>query len=132
MTVIIDLPPGMEARLHEEARKAGEEASVYIARTLEERLRPLPPRLSPEEARLLQQINQGWPAGFWQRYNELIAKRRAEELTFDEHAELIACSDQIEEANARRVQHLVELAHLRRTTLTSLMEELGIKPLSYA
>jgi predicted ATPase len=80
---------------------------------------------------LLQQINQGLPQETWQRYHELIDKRRAESLTPDEHATLIALSDQIEELNARRVGYLVELARLRQTPLEALMQQLGIQTLPY-
>jgi len=59
--------------------------------------------------------------------NELIAKRRAETLTPDEHAALIALSDQIEDLNARRVECLAELARLRQLSLSELMQQLGLK-----
>jgi hypothetical protein len=89
------------------------------------------PCLREDEAHLLQQINQGLPQETWQRYHELIDKRRAESLTPDEHATLIALSDQIEELNARRVGYLVELARLRQTPLEALMQQLGIQTLPY-
>jgi hypothetical protein len=40
------------------------------------------PRLSSEEATLLQQINQGLPDELQKRFNELVARRRAETLIF--------------------------------------------------
>jgi triphosphoribosyl-dephospho-CoA synthetase len=62
----------------------------------------------------------------WQRCRDLVAKRRAETLTTDEHRELIALCDHIEQANARRIESLVELAKQRHTSLETLMRELGI------
>ena len=50
----------------------------------------------------------------WQRYHELLEKRRAETLTVNEQAELIAFSDEIERANARRMEYLVEFAQVQR------------------
>ncbi len=49
----------------------------------------------------------------------------------DEHAELIATTNRLEEANVFRVQCLAELARRRHMTLTDLMDELGIKPAIY-
>jgi hypothetical protein len=57
-----------------------------------------------------------------------VAKRQAEALTDEEHAELTALSNYIEELNARRMQRLAELAHLRGITLRELLERLGIAP----
>ncbi len=92
----------------------------------------LPPHLPETEADLLQKINQGLSPELWQRYHDLIDKRRAETLTPNEQADLIALSDQIEEANAQRIGWLIELARLRQTTLEVLMEQLGIRAPDYA
>jgi hypothetical protein len=45
--------------------------------------------LPHDEVTLLLQINQGLPEPVQQRYDDLIAKRQAETLTPDEHAELL-------------------------------------------
>ena len=84
------------------------------------------PHLSRDEAALLQKINQGLPPDVQQQYDTLIEKRQEETLTSDEHLELITLNDQIEEADAERVQALAALAHLRNVSITALMEELGI------
>jgi hypothetical protein len=44
---------------------------------------------------------------------------------------LIEISDQIEQANARRIQYLIELATLRGTSLEAVMQDLGIEALAY-
>jgi hypothetical protein len=110
-----------------------------IIQELEEYLRRLKPRvphspvphLSQEEAQLLQQINLGFSPEFWERYHELVARLRNETLTPDEQTELIAMSDQIEEANVRRMEHVAELARLRKKSLVAVMEELGISAPTY-
>lgn len=138
MSLTIDLPPELEARLREEAAREGVDAGTFIRNTLEERVRQgcsatePPSHLPQQEAALLQKINEGLPPEKWQRYRELVAKRRAETLQPDEHASLIELSDQIEAANARRIAHLIELARLRQTSLEALMEQLGIKSPGYA
>ncbi len=90
-----------------------------------------PPCLLEAETHLLQQINQGLPQELWQRYHELLNKRREARLTPDEQAAVIVLSDRIEEVNAHRIEHLVELARLRQTSLGTLMQHLGIKAPPY-
>lgn len=129
MTLTIELTPDIEKQLRSEAAKMGMDANRYIVNTLEERLRQLraaSSHLSREESELLQKINLGIAEEKWRRYRDLIAKRRAETLTTEEHQELIALSDQIEQANARRIGYLAELATRRKLSLETLMRELGI------
>ena len=90
------------------------------------------PSLPQAEAVLLLKIDQGLPPEVQKRYDELTAKRRAESLTPDEYDELLRLTGQIENLEARRMEYLVELARLRRTSLAKLMENLGIRPPAYA
>lgn len=64
------------------------------------------------------------------RYAELNAKRWAETLTSEEQRELVQLNEQIESMQVRRVKYLIELARLRKTSLTTLIDDLGIKPRS--
>jgi hypothetical protein len=89
------------------------------------------PRLSATETELLLRINRGLPEDRWQRYEELIGKRRAETLTAAELAELQGCTDEAEQCEADRLAALAQLAQLRQTTLSQLMASLGISPASY-
>jgi len=52
----------------------------------------------------------GYP---WERYHELQAKREAERLTPEEHAERIDLTDQIEGWNVRRLELSQQLAARR-------------------
>ena len=90
------------------------------------------PSLTKDEAELLIKINQGLPLDIQQRYDELVAKRKAEALTPDEHQELLRLVGQIEKSDAERARHLTKLARLRSTSLTAVMEDLGIRPPVYA
>ncbi len=92
MTVTLDLPSELQAQLQEEAAKVGMDESDFILNTLQERVcrasvssRELPPRLSREESELLLEINKGLPEELWQEYDALVVKRRAENLTPEEH-----------------------------------------------
>jgi len=89
------------------------------------------PSLPQAEAELLLKINQGLPPEAQRRYNELVAKRRAESLTPDEYDELLRLTDQTENLEARRMEYLAELARLRQTSLVELMKNLGIRPPAY-
>jgi len=90
------------------------------------------PSLPRAESELLLKINEGVPSDIQKRYNELIAKRQAETLTPDEYEELLRLTQQVERLEVRRVEYLAELARLRGTSLTVLMENLGIRPPAYA
>ncbi|MFW0859217.1 MAG: hypothetical protein AAGB97_03420 [Dehalococcoidia bacterium] len=63
-----------------------------------------------DEAKLLLKINEGFPPELRKRYNELIAKRRAESLTPDEYDELLCLTDEVESLEALRMEYLAELA----------------------
>jgi hypothetical protein len=135
MQVTIDIPPELAAQLREAAANEGLETSAYIVHTLAEHVRQPPsggvPCLNETEARLLHQINMGLSQEAWQRHHALLAKRRDERLMPEEHAALIALSDQIEEFNVRRIESLIALARLRHTSIEALMQQLGLHTLPY-
>lgn len=82
--------------------------------------------LSPAETELLQQINQGLPSTLRSRYTKLNAKLHDETITPAEHEELLQLTDQIEQADAERLRHLIALAQLRQVSVETLMDQLGI------
>jgi hypothetical protein len=78
------------------------------------------------ELMLLQKINQPIPSATQTRYNQLRNKLHAETLSPNEHQELLTLTDTIEQAEADRLQTLLELADLRRVTLPELMQQLNL------
>jgi hypothetical protein len=76
---------------------------------------------------LLQKIAQTLPTAIQQRYNDLRAKLQAETLTTAEHQELLNLTDTIEQFDADRLQHLLELAQLRQISLPELLNRSGVK-----
>ena len=104
----------------------------FVAQVIALRAKRQSPSLSRTESELLLKINQGVPAEIHRRYNRLIAKRRAETLTVNEHAELLRLTKQIEKLEAHRIESLAELARLRNLTLTALMKQLNIRKPRYA
>ena len=125
-TINLTLSPELEQRLRTEALKQGLEPDLYILNTLQERLQPSLSTAQPTEADLLQQINIGFSAQTWEQYHTLIAKRRAEALSPEEHDQLIQFSNRLENLNVARIQALIQLANLRNQTLEDLMQTLGI------
>ena len=83
MNLTIPITPDIESRLREVAASQGVDPDEYVANALREHLQAASsavPRLSAEESRLLGEINQGLSEQQWERYRELIEKRRAEQL----------------------------------------------------
>lgn len=129
-TLKLEISPELEQQLRDEAARTGLDPNHYILNLLQKQLQPSQEevtRLSPAESDLLQQINLGLSAEEWELYYALIAKRQAETLTVEEQERLITMSDRIEEANARRIAALMQLAKLRGTSLKTEMLNLGIK-----
>jgi iron-sulfur cluster repair protein YtfE (RIC family) len=54
-------------------------------------------------------------------------KRDKSELTKNEYKELLRITDKVEQLEAKRIQYLSQLAKLRKTTLSNLMRDIGIK-----
>lgn len=84
--------------------------------------------LPEPEADLLQKINQGLPANLQHRYDELRGKLHDETITPEEHQELLELVDVVEQADAERLQSLIELSQLRQVSLPLLISQLGIHP----
>jgi hypothetical protein len=108
------------------------ELERFVSQVLTLRAKRIAPCLPEQEAGLLEKINQGLSPEAQQRYDNLTAKRRAETLTSEEHQELLTLIDCIERADAERAQALADLAWLRKMSLTTLMNALGIHPPDYA
>jgi hypothetical protein len=135
MALTVEITPELESQVREQAKQRGLETDEYIVNVLQEHLRQMQPALLPHlpeaEARLIEQINEGFPSELWRRYNELGTKRRTEILTADEQTELISLSDQIETLNTHRLELLAALARLRHLSLSELMRQLGISTPQY-
>jgi hypothetical protein len=124
-TITLQLSSDLEQQLRSAATEQGIAPDIYILNTLQERLQTHR-SVATTEAELIQQINIGCLPTEWAEYHDLIAKRQAETLTQQEHQQLIATSDRLEQLNVQRIQALIELAKLRHQTLPELMNSLGI------
>lgn len=133
MTITIDLSPELQERLLASAAAAGRPAEEIVVGVLADHLNEAEDHnqddislLSAEESQLLADINRGLNASQWERYRELVARRRAEALSEPEREELISLCDRVEELNVTRVGKLAELAAIRGVSLESLMRYLEI------
>lgn len=134
MTIQLNVTSELERQLKKVADQMGLTPDTYIMRLLQKDLQThaVPSRLSPEESKLLKQINASLSAIEWERYRALLNKRDAEELKAQEQVELVALSDEIEEANAQRMKAVAELARLRKITVPALAEALGLSSSTHA
>jgi hypothetical protein len=85
------------------------------------------PRLTADESRLLERINQGLAANDRARMRTLSEKRDNGSLLEAEWDETAALTDRLELLHADRLDALVELAKLRGVTLDEMMSQLGIR-----
>ena len=121
-------PLSSEELLHALQELATPELEQMVSRLILLKAERTAPHLPPRESELLLRINQGLPEDAARRDRDLISRRKAGTLSPEEHEELLHLTDQAEVLEAGRLSHLAELARLRHTSLSRLMEELGISP----
>ena len=119
------LPEATEEQLHDLAQQQGVSTETYVTQLLETHAQQRDLKRSTE-SQLLQQVGLGFSEVQWQRYEALVELRREERLGDAEQTELIALSNQLEAANAKRMAVLAELSKRREVTLGQLMNDLGL------
>ncbi|VAW31372.1 hypothetical protein MNBD_CHLOROFLEXI01-1525 [hydrothermal vent metagenome] len=82
--------------------------------------------LTKRESELLQKIGAGLSDEVQNRYDALQKKLLAEQITADEHQELLSLIEIVENSDAERLKNLIELSQLRQVTLDELLSQLGI------
>ena len=80
---------------------------------------------------LLQQVNLDISLEKWEFYLKLKEKCQKETITEIERNQLINISNDIEMANAKRIEVLAELSQIRNVPIRVLMEQLGLTPTHY-
>jgi uncharacterized coiled-coil DUF342 family protein len=88
-----------------------------------EALTQLQPTPHPQEAELIQIINQRLPQPQQQRFNQLRQHLEAETLTEAQHTELLELSDRIEQQDAERAHALFQLAQLRHVDIDVVLQK---------
>ncbi len=131
-SIPIEAHVSTEQLLHAIEQLPPQEFASFVERLLALRAQRQEPHLTRTETALLLQINQGLDPAEQRRYDELVAKRRAETITPEELDELVRLTDVIERRDAQRLLALDALATLRQAPLGNLMASLGIPPPTYA
>lgn len=85
-------------------------------------------RASAKERDLLQIINGGFSPEEQERWDELVVKLEDRTLTRAERKELIRMTEEVEQFAVERLEALIQLAKLRKTTVDNLMDEMGLRP----
>ena len=121
MTVLLHLPPDLEARLTDAAAQEGVDPEELILQTLLNRFH------ADDEARLRQQIADWIAPEDWQRYQELVRARARGGWTKAEGAEFFALNERVERRHAERLQRVLDFAQKTGRTFAEAMEELGLR-----
>jgi iron-sulfur cluster repair protein YtfE (RIC family) len=131
MALTINLPQSTEQELRQDAASKGMSLDSYFLRLLKQAATPQSKNVSKlsSETDLLKKINLDISESEWVEYRRLIGLRRAEQLTEEAHQALIQLGNKIEDAHAKRMEHLWSLAQLRGVSLDKIMQDLGIKPI---
>ena len=75
MTIVLQMPPGLEASLRHRAAREGIDASTLVLRTLEQQFGSSEgPSTAQSETELLLRINDGPSEEGWRRYHELAGR----------------------------------------------------------
>ncbi len=82
--------------------------------------------LTKRESELLKKIGAGLSDNVQNRYDALQKKLLAEQITADEHQELLNLIEIVEHNDSERLKYLIELSQLRKVTLDELLSQLGI------
>ena len=127
MSLTLTLPDRTETQLREEAQRRGVSAETYAAQLLESFAlgRELQ---EASESDLYGRLGLGFSEEEWKRYYDLVGLRQKESLSDPEHRELLVLNGRLEQANAKRMGALAELAKRRGVTLDQLMREVGVTP----
>jgi bifunctional N-acetylglucosamine-1-phosphate-uridyltransferase/glucosamine-1-phosphate-acetyltransferase GlmU-like protein len=114
LSAVVNLPESEFERLFTNAKK--------LRRTL-------PEKTANKEVRLIKKVNNSVLSDAERmRFNELVEKRRDENIGENELNELIALTEKGEELNVKRLKYLVEISNIRNKSLREVMKELEIFP----
>lgn len=109
-----------------------QELEEFADKILDLRAERRSPSVPHSEAELLEKINNGVPPDVRQRYEQLMQKLLDEQISPEEHKEYLTLIEQIKISDAQRMQSIMELATLRNRSVDTIMDELGLRQVSYA
>lgn len=128
MSITIQLPTSFEKQLRDNANREGLSMERFIANLLVAGVTSLkaPAQKTLTESELLQRINLNVSQEELEEFARLNGLRVAEQLSAQEHEQLIVLIHRIEIAHAERMKYVVALANLRGVEIEELMIDLGL------
>jgi len=130
MSLTIEIAGDLEPLLKAEAGKAGVAPEEYTSRLLRNSLlkqKSNAPVLSPQEARLLNEINQGLSAEEIELYVNLVRRRQEEAISAAGFDELRRLTHKLEKIGISRAEKLAKLAEFRGVSMERLIDELELR-----
>jgi hypothetical protein len=106
------------------------ELEQFIEEILQFKAQKNAANLTKQESDLLLKINQDLPIELQQQYKILTQKRDQETLTESEYEKLLESTDQLDKYQAQRLEYLTQLAQIRQISVSTLMTEMGVKPIN--
>lgn len=131
-TVQVEAQLSLDALIRAVEQLDSSEFDQFVSDVLALRAARIAPSMPSAETELLLKINRGLSADRQKRFDDLVARRQAETLTPEERDELIGLSEEIEQLEAERAEHLALLARLRKVSMATLLDQLGIRAPAYA
>ena len=126
-TLTIDLDNATEQNLSRISAKEGSAIEKVAAHLLARAARS-DRTLSPQEIALMRTAREELPEARWKQYRRLIRKRRAENITPQEYAELLELGNQIEAYHAERLKAVFELSQWWGCGFEETVKLLGVEP----
>ena len=111
---------------HEAERLDNPSLDAFIAQITLLRVRRDFSDRQKQEADLLKKINKSLSVPQIERFRLLKDKLANDNMTEQEHTELLLLLEKVETLNVRRLKHLTNLARLRHISVRELMAQLGI------
>jgi hypothetical protein len=118
--------------MDELARLSARQLETVIEHASVLRLQKRKAVMPARESDLMRVINRGLNAEKSARLEQLQEKLRQETIHARERQQLLRLSDELEMLGAQRLQALIDLAALRRTSVPKLMSEMGLDDAAYA
>ena len=122
----MDMTTSVATLFHEVERLDNRSLDAFIEHIISLRVRREPSDKQKEEATLLKKINKSLSIEQTERFRALNNKLSDENITENEHAELLILLEKIEKLNVNRLKYLTTLARLRNMPVRELMNQLDI------
>ena len=127
MALISNTSPTVQKMLREVAKLPNNDIRQLVSEANSILAQRQVPNLSQRESELLARIDEIVKPEIYEQYQHLRDKMVQHVIDEREHEELLHLTEIMEVAQVERLQYLVELAQLRKTSLQDLMNQFGIE-----